>query len=188
MAPGSSFHSIYNCRNDLSISQSGVCCGVMCSERWSCWAYFNQGKKNASTSYLSYCSSTCALWERARGEAARNRAVSAVCSVHPREETMHIQLYVAALLFIFFLRFWRKTSFSDSGFSPLLPRAGLWLRKNSWWKKDTSKRADGGGGGAYPFYYSIEHWSCYCWKYSLSLILFFLWLFLAVLITKTFLF
>lgn len=188
MAPGSSFHSIYNCRNDLSISQPGVCCGVMCSERWSCWAYFNQGKKNASTSYLSYCSSTCALWERARGEAARNRAVSAVCSVHPREETMHIQLYVAALLFIFFLRFWRKTSFSDSGFSPLLPRAGLWLRKNSWWKKDTSKRADGGGGGAYPFYYSIEHWSCYCWKYSLSLILFFLWLFLAVLITKTFLF
>lgn len=90
---------------------------------------------------------------------------------------------------VFFLSsFWRKTSFSDSGFSPLLPRAGLWLRKNSWWKKDTSKRADGGGGGAYPFYYSIEHWSCYCWKYSLSLILFFLWLFLAVLITKTFLF
>lgn len=45
MAPGSSFHSIYNCRNDLSISQPGVCCGVMCSERWSCRAYFNQGKK-----------------------------------------------------------------------------------------------------------------------------------------------
>lgn len=45
MAPGSSFHSIYNCRNDVSISQPGVCCGVMCSERWSCWAYFNQGKK-----------------------------------------------------------------------------------------------------------------------------------------------
>lgn len=45
MAPGSSFNSIYNCRNDLSISQPGVCCGVMCSERWSCWAYFNQGKK-----------------------------------------------------------------------------------------------------------------------------------------------
>lgn len=65
------------------------------------------------------------MWERARGEAARNRAVSAVCSVHPREETMHIQLYVAALLFIFFLRFGGKLASVTVAFPPFCQGQGF---------------------------------------------------------------
>lgn len=188
MAPGSSFHSIYDCRNDLSIGQTGVCCGVMCSECWSCQGYFSQGKKKGLNLLpLLLLEHLCFVGQSPRRSCQESCSLRSVQRSSQGGVDAHPALHGSSVVY-FLTSFWRKTSFNDSGFSPFFARMGLWLwffqlvMEKRYLRESRWRRWRG-------LSILLLHSTDCCWKSSLSLIIFFLCSqFLTMLITKTFLF
>lgn len=69
---------------------------------------------------------------------------------------MHIQLYMAALLFIFLLHFGGKLASMTAAFPLFWKDGALALFFPTGDGKTIPQRADGGGGGDCPFYCSIQ--------------------------------
>lgn len=119
MSSVNKFRGACNCRTDLRVGQATVCCGEACSERGVVLLpglfFLRKTSQN-----LSSCSNTCALWERAQGEAARKELPARVVP-----QSLWCVVFILGSRQCKFSSMWqhhclyfgRKNSFSKSDFS-----------------------------------------------------------------------